>query len=453
MLWFRRDLRLGDHPALAGAVARGGPVLALFVVDPRLRDRAGANRQWFLAGCLAALHDDLTALGGELVVAQGDPVDVVPAVARAAGAPEVWCTADSGPYGRRRDDQVARALDGIGAALIATDSPYAVAPGTIRKGDGTPYRVFTPFAKAWRAHGWAEPVDAPTAPVDWVTASSIGDLARPLPHAPTVTATLPEPGEAAAHRAAEAFLEQHLAGYGDGRDRPDRDTTSRLSPYLKFGCLHPRQLLDRLDRSPDADRFAAELCWREFYADVLLHRPDSVWQPLQAGVGSMHVDTGAVADERFEAWCAGRTGYPFVDAGMRQLLAEGWMHNRVRMVVASFLVKDLHLPWQRGASWFLEQLVDGDLASNQHGWQWVAGTGTDAAPYFRIFNPVSQGLRFDPDGEYVRRWVPELRGLAGADAHQPWEQPLFAGSAYPAPIVDHAAERDEALARLEATRR
>jgi deoxyribodipyrimidine photo-lyase len=215
--------------------------------------------------------------------------------------------------------------------------------------------------------------------------------------------------------------------------------------------VHPRQLLALVGDEPGAATFATELAWREFYADVLFHRPDTVRRNFAASMDGIRWDRGGEADERFAAWCAGRTGYPIVDAGMRQLLAEGWMHNRVRMITASFLVKDLHLDWRLGAAWFLRHLVDGDLASNSHGWQWTAGTGTDAAPFFRVFNPTLQGARFDPDGDYVRRYVPELRSIPGAAVHEPWtaRRDLFSGSApdYPAPIVDHAAEREEALER------
>ena len=233
--------------------------------------------------------------------------------------------------------------------------------------------------------------------------------------APTVTADLPEPGEDAGHRALDRFVAARVDDYASARNDPGADATSRLSPYLRFGCLHPRQLLRRLDgRNPSHDTFAKELAWRDFYADVLDAWPASAWRSWNPKMAGMEVDRGAVADERFAAWCAGRTGFPIVDAGMRQLVAEGWMHNRVRMITASFLVKDLHVDWTAGARFFMDHLVDGDLPSNNHGWQWVAGTGTDAAPYFRIFNPTRQSEKFDPDGTYIRRWVPELADLDAA---------------------------------------
>ena len=260
---------------------------------------------------------------------------------------------------------------------------------------------------------------------------------------------LPPSGEEAALERWESFRADGLASYADLRDRADLAGTSSLSAHLKWGEIHPRTLLADLDGSRGRAVFRKEIAWREFYADVLHHAPGSARTWLDPRFARMEHDSGPLADERFAALAEGRTGYPFVDAGMRQLLSEGWVHNRVRMVVASFLVKDLHLPWQRGARWFMAHLRDGDLASNQQGWQWVAGSGTDAAPYFRVFNPVTQGLRFDPDGDYVRRYVPELRGLPGKDAHEPWDAPLLAPD-YPARIVDHAEERDESLRRYAA---
>ncbi|MFP5255670.1 MAG: cryptochrome/photolyase family protein [Acidimicrobiia bacterium] len=440
VLWFRRDLRLSDHPALLAAVhAAGadGEVLGLFCLDERLWGPSGTNRRWFLAGCLQALDE---AMGGRLVVRRGDPVDVVPAVAAEVGAGEVFVTEDFGPYGSERDAAVAAALAGAGRSLERVGSPYAVPPGEVRTGVGRPYQVFTPFSKAWVAHGWPPPQPAPRA-VRWAEVDGDGPV-----EAPAVAAELPEPGEAAAKAAARRFWDQHLEGYEEQRDRPDLDATSRLSPYLKWGCIHPRQLLARLGATRAEQRFRAELCWREFYADVLHHRPESARRALDPTMASMAVDGRGTAP-RFRAWAEGRTGYPIVDAGMRQLLAEGWVHNRVRMLAASFLVKDLHLDWTRGARHFMTHLVDGDLASNQHGWQWVAGTGTDASPWFRVFNPVTQGERFDPDGAYVRRWVPELAELPARWIHHPWDAPGGGPEGYPAPMVDHAEERLEALRR------
>jgi len=449
VLWFRRDLRLHDHPALLAAAddASGSDVVALFVLDPTIWDTAGPARRAWLAASLAALD---RSLEGRLVVRHGDPRSVVPQVAAAVGVDRVHVSADFAPYGTRRDKAVARLLEDHGRAMVATGSPYAVAPGRVRKDDGSPYRVYTPFHRAWCAHGWRAPADDPTSPPPW----------RRDPHGPLATQGIPavelpdgmafpEVGEQAALARWEEFRDGPLAAYDHQRDLPAVAGTSMLSAHLRWGEIHPRTLLAELGDAPAHTVFRKELAWREFYADVLHHQPASASDWLDPRFAHMDYDDGPEADARFAAWCAGRTGYPFVDAGMRQLLAEGWMHNRVRMVAASFLVKDLHLPWQRGARWFVQHLRDGDVASNQHGWQWVAGCGTDAAPYFRIFNPVTQGLRFDPAGDYVRRYVPELRDLPGAAAHEPWKHPLLAVD-YVGPLVDHAAERDESLRRYAA---
>jgi deoxyribodipyrimidine photo-lyase len=436
VLWFRRDLRLADHAALVVA-AGAGPVVPLFVLDPALLGPAGAPRTAFLYRCLRALDE---SIGGRLVVRTGDPVDVVPALAAEADAGTVFVSADFGPYGRRRDQEVSGALKAEGRRLTGVGSPYAVDPGRVMKQDGTPFKVFSPFYRAWRAHGWPAPADRPE--TEWIGAIR----SDAVPDDPPVTAALPPAGEAAALARLDAFA---LDAYADQRDCPAADATTRLSPYLKYGCIHPRTVLARLGRSRGHEKLRSELAWREFYADVLWHHPESVRQALQPAMAQMPLDTGETADERFRAWTEGRTGYPMVDAGMRQLQGEAWIHNRVRMVVASFLVKDLHIDWTRGARWFMERLVDGDLASNSHGWQWVAGTGTDPAPYFRIFNPVTQGKEHDPAGDYVRRWVPELAGVAGAAVHEPWKLPGGVPAGYPERIVDHAAERAEALSRYE----
>jgi deoxyribodipyrimidine photo-lyase len=449
VLWLRRDLRLHDHPALLAATddADGTEVVALFVIDPAIWDAAGPARRAWLAASLAALD---RSLDGRLVVRHGDPTTVVPHVASALGAARVHVSADFAPYGARRDATVSQLLEGDGRALVANGSPYAVAPGRVRKGDGTPYRIYTPFYRAWCEHGWRRPANDPATPPAW-RRDATGPLATqgvPAVEVPEGM-TFPEAGEHAALARWEVFRAGSLDDYDSQRDRPAVDGTSMLSAHLRWGEIHPRTVLAELGDSPAHTVFRKEIAWREFYADVLHHQPASARDWLDPRFAHMDYDDGPDADARFDAWCAGLTGFPFVDAGMRQLLAEGWMHNRVRMVAASFLVKDLHLPWQRGARWFLHHLRDGDVASNQHGWQWVAGCGTDAAPYFRIFNPVTQGLRFDPDGDYVRHYVPELRALPGAAAHEPWKNPLLAAD-YVAPLIDHASERDESLRRYAA---
>lgn len=453
-MWFRRDLRLADNPALVAAVeaarADGSEVVGLYVLDDALRRSAGANRVAYLVEALAALD---AACDGRLVVRRGDPRSVVPAVARSVGAAAVHVAASYEPYGRRRDADVEQALADDGVALARTGSPYAVAPGRLLTGSGTPFQVFTPFRGAWLAHGWRAPAPRPH-DVPWASVRSDG-----VPAAPPVTARLPRAGEDAARRRWHAFLRDGLAEYGERRDRPDLAGTSAMSVHLRWGEVHPRTLLADLAAAEAGGvpgdavaTYRSELAWREFHADVLHHRPDARTRSLRTVVPDDAWATGPAADAAFDAWAAGRTGYPLVDAGMRQLLAVGWMHNRVRMVTASFLVKDLHVPWQRGAAHFMAHLVDGDVSQNQLNWQWVAGSGHDAAPFFRVFNPVTQGTKFDPDGDYVRRWVPELRGVEGRRVHEPWRcDPPPAG--YPAPVVDHAHERRVALADLERARR
>ncbi|MFG1908645.1 cryptochrome/photolyase family protein [Kribbella sp. NPDC048928] len=433
VMWFRRDLRLGDNPALLEAAA-AGRVVGLFVLDPLLWERSGDPRREHLAASLRSLS---ASMGGRLVVRRGDPATVVPAVADEVGASSVQISADYGPYGQQRDEEVEASLN---CPLLRTGSPYAVAPGRVLNQQGRSYQVFTPYFKAWLAHGWRQPVEPPSN-VEWVKAASeeLPDRAQGA-------------GAGAGEQAVLTHWHEYLDGvteYDDQRDRPDLDSTSRMSIPLKWGEIHPRTMLADLarKRSDGAKAYARELAWREFCADLLARNPHAAWKPLRPEFERMQYDE---PDELFDAWCAGRTGFPFVDAGMRQLAETGFMHNRVRMVVASFLVKDLHVHWKYGARWFMRSLYDGDLASNSLNWQWVAGCGADAAPYFRIFNPVGQGLKFDPDGTYVRRWVPELRHLDGQAAHEPWRHGGAGG--YPEQVVDHGEARREALRRYAAIR-
>ena len=438
LLWFRRDLRLHDLPPLLEAAADGSEVLACFVLDPRLETSAGARRLQFLGDCLRALDD---AVGGRLLITRGRPEEIIPQIAEAIGARSVHISADFSPFGRRRDDAVASALSGI--PLVATGSPYLVSPGRVTKDDGSPYKVFTPFFRRWREVGWRAPAQSGTTAVNWLDPGRIATLPDRV-DAPNPVVSLDIPaGEAAARHRWSEFLAGTVANYSSDRDRPDKPGTSRMSAHLKFGTIHPRTMAADLgshDSGPTA--YLRELAFRDFYASVLHQWPRSAWHNWNPNFDAIELDTGPHAKAAFEAWKQGRTGYPIVDAGMRQLSETGFMHNRVRMIVASFLVKDLHLPWQWGAGWFLEQLVDADMASNQHGWQWAAGTGTDAAPYFRVFNPTTQGEKFDPDGDYVRRWVPEL-----TDAPEVHKLKAGRPAGYPEPIVDHAAERAEALRR------
>ncbi|MGE3664672.1 MAG: deoxyribodipyrimidine photo-lyase [Pseudonocardia sp.] len=449
VVWFRRDLRVRDQPMFLAAADAAPRTLALFVLDEALLGPSGAARKTFLYRNLRALDE---ALGGRLLVVRGDPVDSVPRVAAAVGAATVHVAADFGPYGARRDHAVGKALAADGRELVRTGSPYAVAPGRVRKPDGARYRVFTPFRRAWLAHGWRTPARTDASTVAWLDSAGRdgGPRAVPIPGDVAVGASLPAAGEDAAATRWAAFLDR-VRDYAAQRDRPDRPGTSQMSPYLKYGLVHPRTLLADLARrrGEGAEAFRSELCWREFHADVLHHRPETARENHDAAFDALPLAAGPDADRLFDAWREGRTGYPVVDAGMRQLREQAWMHNRVRMIVASFLVKDLHLPWWRGARHFMQLLVDGDLASNQHGWQWIAGSGTDAAPYFRIFDPVAQGERFDPDGDYVRRFVPELRDVPGKAVHRPWRWPGGVPSGYPERIVDHAEERKVALERYE----
>ncbi|MDL5155785.1 cryptochrome/photolyase family protein [Actinomycetospora termitidis] len=448
VVWFRRDLRVRDQPTFLAARERAGRALGLFVLDPTLLEPAGPRRTAFLYRCLRALDDDL---GGRLLVVKGDPADVVPKIAKALGAGSVHVAADFGPYGRQRDEAVEKALGDV--EFVRSGSPYVTEPGSITKSDGDPYKVFTPFSREWAKRiGDATPADTDAKTLSWMDPSDKdgGPRAVKVPDDPKLDAELPEAGEKAAREQWEAFVDEHLTDYDEMRDRPDRPGTSRMSVHLKYGTVHPRTLLaDARGNGKGPTSFRNEICFRDFYAHVLWWFPRSARENFDPKFASMKLDTGKDAQQRFARWQEGRTGYPAIDAAMRQLSGEAWMHNRMRMAVASFLVKDLHLPWWWGATHFMNLLVDGDLASNQHGWQWAAGTGTDAAPYFRVFNPVTQGERFDPQGDYVRRWVPELAGIEGKKVHQPWkadEPPTD----YPEPMVDHKAERQEALDRFNA---
>ncbi|WAC90042.1 cryptochrome/photolyase family protein [Mycobacterium sp. Aquia_213] len=436
LLWFRRDLRLRDHPALLAA-AESQDVLACFVLDPRLEKSSGRRRLQFLGDTLRQLHDDLN---GRLLVTRGHAEEQIPLIANKIDATAVHVSEDFAPYGKRRDEKVRAALGSV--PLVATGSPYLVSPGRVTKDDGEPYKVFTPFLRKWREVGWRKP------------AASGADSARWLDPVRVVRqCKIPDPGiklgfdagEAAALSRWEQFVGDGLDRYARDRDRPDLPGTSGMSAHLKFGTIHPRTMLAAMNlRAEGPQTYLRELAFRDFYAGVLHYWPASAWSNWNSDFDSIETDTGAGAQRRFAAWKAGETGFPIVDAGMRQLRETGFMHNRVRMIVASFLVKDLHLPWQWGAEWFLDQLTDGDMASNQHGWQWCAGCGTDAAPYFRVFNPITQGEKFDPAGDYIRRWIPELN--TAEDVH------LRKGvrpQGYPEQIVDHSVERAAALRRYQ----
>jgi deoxyribodipyrimidine photo-lyase len=457
--WIRRDLRLADNQALAAALSHGSRLVPVFVLDPSLLDSpyVGDKRLGFLFGGLRQLDEDLRRLGGRLIVRRGDPVRELASILEEAGAGAIYAEEDHSPYARQRDERV-----GKGLPLTLTPGLTVHPPDAVRKADGDPYVVYTPYRRSWKALPLPRPGDLLPAPQSISVPAELSSL--DLPAGPELPSELPfAPGEAEAHRRLEAFLEGEdppVYRYASGRDRLDLGGTSRLSPYLRFGMISARQAvvgaLSATETAPDeparqgAESWLDELIWREFYVSILHHLP-------QVRQGNFRTEYNHLwwenDEEAFGAWCQGRTGYPVVDAAMRQLVQTGWMHNRGRMIVASFLVKDLLIDWRWGERFFMQHLVDGDPAANNGGWQWAAGTGTDAAPYFRIFNPVLQGEKHDPDGDYVRRWVPELAGVPQKYVHAPWKMPsdlqheigCVIGHDYPAPVIDHGWARKRTL--------
>ena len=449
LLWLRRDLRRDDLPALNVAADGDAEVAAVFVIDPVMWAAVGPVRRAWLAASIDAARE---SYDDRLTVRIGDPRQVLPELASSIGARSVHVSRETTPAGRRRDSAVAAELASRGVDWVETGTPYVLGPGVVTTKAGEGFKVFTPFARAWREHG--APAPAPHVDPRWVELDDDPDALAAIADALAAPdlPDLPPAGEDAARRVWARFLDDGVQEYATRRDFCAEPGTSQLSPYLKVGAIHPRTLFADLNGHPGAgvETFGTELIWREFYADVLWRHPRSAWHDLTTALAGIEYDDDP---EAHVAWQEGRTGYPFIDAAMRQLRATGWMHNRARMATASFYTKDLHLWWPDGARHFLDHLVDGDIASNNHGWQWVAGTGTDASPYFRVFNPVTQGLKFDPDGSYVRRWVPELAHLPGKSAHEPWKHADGYAHGYPEPIVDHADERRVALARYEAARK
>ncbi len=451
VVWFRRDLRLADHPALHAAVRNGGPVIPVYVDAPEEEGTwapGRASRAW-LAVSLAALDRSLRERGSRLLVCGGPSAVALVLLARATSARTVFWNELWEPEARARDERVRIELEAQGIEVRTGNAALLHDPRELRTRSGGPFRVFTPFYRACIARGDPEPALASPraipAPKRWpsLTCSQPGITAAGTAPDPILAEW--NPGEEGARKALRRFL-RVLPGYAADRDRPAAAGTSRLSPHLHFGEIGPRQVWQAVRRVSEApastESFLRQILWREFAYHILHAFPKTPAEPLRSEFASVR---WTASPKLADAWRAGRTGYPWIDAGMRQLLATGWMHNRVRMAAASFLSKDLLVRWQDGARWFWDTLLDADLANNTFGWQWAAGCGADAAPYFRVFHPVLQGERFDPEGLYVRRWIPELRDVPDRRIHRPWESAEAAAAGYPAPIVDHAAARIRAL--------
>ncbi|MBB4286767.1 cryptochrome/photolyase family protein [Roseospira goensis] len=461
VLWFRRDLRLSDNPALSAAVATGRPVVPVYILDGEGEDARplGGAARWWLHGSLAALAADLDTRGAGLVLRRGPVRTVLTDLVRETGADAVFWTRMAGSD----ETPLADHLAGLGVTARRYAGSLLYEPEAVRNKQGQPFRVFTPF---WKHLQTLDPPprplpapDAIPAPTAWPDGDALEDWGL-RPTQPDWAGGLRAtwvPGEDAAHTVLEGFLDDQAPAYADQRDALGADATSLLSPHLRFGEISPRQIWHAVrDRPYDrgAESFLREVGWREFSYHLLHQHPAMHDEPLQEAFAAFPWRDDP---EGLRAWARGRTGYPVVDAAMRQLWETGWMHNRARMIVGSFLVKDLLIDWRAGERWFWDTLVDACPANNTCSWQWIAGCGADAAPYFRVFNPVLQGEKFDADGAYVRRWVPELAGLPDRVLHKPWDAPALVlreagvtlGETYPAPILDHKAARDRALAALE----
>jgi deoxyribodipyrimidine photo-lyase len=451
IVWFRQDLRLGDNPALRAAAASGAPILPLFVLDDKTPGdwRWGGASRWWLHHSLASLN---RSLKDHLVLRRGNAAKTVKALAKQTKAKAVLWNRCYEPFALARDRKLADDLGKAGIAVETYNAALLHEPWEIRNKSDKPFRVFTPFWKASRALDVDRPHAAPTRLRFAKARSEKLESWKLLPRHPDWAKGFAwTPGEKAAHRALYDFLHD-AQDYAGARDVPARDGTSRLSPHLHWGEISPRQVWHAMrthGHGAGHETFLKELGWREFCTQLLFHHPELPAQPLDKRFEKFKWRR-SIKD--FHAWTKGRTGIPIVDAGMRQLWQTGWMHNRVRMIVASFLIKHLGIHWQQGERWFWDTLVDADLGNNAANWQWVAGCGADAAPFFRIFNPVLQGKKFDPDGIYVRRFVPELRAVPDKHIHSPWEAPQPPVD-YPAPIVDLAEGRARALKSFKALKR
>ncbi|WP_233205108.1 cryptochrome/photolyase family protein [Alkalicaulis satelles] len=465
-MWFRQDLRLSDNPALLAAAASGAPVICVYVLDdvsPGVWKRGGASR-WWLHHSLASLDKDLRAFGAGLTLLRGDARTVIPDLVKASGAHAVYWNRRYEAWARTRDEAIKTSLKQAGVEARSFNGSLIVEPWDIATKKGAPYRVFTPFWKALQAsHAPPEPAGRPSK-LQVIEGPGGEDLASwgLLPTKPDWAGGLRDawtPGEASAQGRLGEFIANRVKAYAGTRNLPAEHGTSRLSPHLHFGEISPRQVWHGVEQagltgSEGGRTYLSEIGWREFSYNLLYHFPDLPDANFQPRFDRF--DWTGTPDQ-LEAWKRGQTGYPIVDAGMRELWHTGWMHNRVRMITASFLIKDLFIDWREGEAWFWDTLVDADLASNAASWQWTAGSGADAAPYFRIFNPVSQGEKFDPDGAYVRKWIPELAGLDADVIHAPWTAGGLAlaragvklGTDYPEPMVDHAGARKAALAAFE----
>ena len=459
IVWYRQDLRLQDQPALNAAAAGGRPIVAVYVLDDTSPGNWAMGRaaRWWLHHSLAALDAGLRARGGRLVLRRGAAAVVVPALAQEVGATEVHAGRMHEPWARKSDAAVADALRGVGAMLTLHRTSTLFDLDAVRTKTGGVYGVYTPFARTARVLVPDAVVAAPARLPGPAVASDTLTSLDLLPTEPDWSADFAiwQVGEDAAHVRLAAFLDHAVNGYDIARNLPGQPGTSMVSPHLHWGELSPRQVWHTARQAAQhtgqgLEVYLGEILWREFSAYLLWHHPHLPEQPLRPEFARLPVRHNPA---ELHAWQQGRTGVPIVDAGMRQLQRTGWMHNRVRMIAASFLVKQLLMPWQDGSVWFWNNLVDADLASNSASWQWIAGCGTDNSPFFRVFNPVTQGEKFDTDGAYVRHWVPELARLPNAVLHQPWAAPpivlagagVVLGKTYPAPLVELPAARQRAL--------